>query len=564
MTRLDSSASLADIVVATGHVGYVWDLRADHIAWFGDWRLLFGPDRDLPPHNAKTLTSLIQPDDQYLVFGNSAAKFNREYRLRLSGNRIVWVHEQGITEFGENGALRQRGLLRVIDAAGRRGVASSHGVLERDPLTGKPNRAYLLAQIDRLLENAKDVRQLGAYLVVSIDKMAFLNEALGTQSADTVLCGMVERLAALLPTRALLGRVGGDMFGILLPGMTDETAPLAQRILENFRDHPLTTPSSAIHITVSIGSALLSGTGLTAAGLMIRAEHALHEARANGRNQYVEYQESEERAQQNRTELELGKRVKQALKQGTMRLAYQPVIDTQTGQVLFYEALARMFDDEGKLIPAAAFVPLIEQMGLALEFDRYILNMALREMEEHPTLQLAVNVSGLTAAGTGWPDYMQELLSQRPALARRLIIEITETAALVDVKETQRFVETLKRLGGRTALDDFGAGSTSISHLRTLALAIMKIDRELLLNLVGNEEQEHLVRMLINLARGLNIRTVAEGVETEEVAQWLRQEKADMMQGYYFGRPALGRPWLEVDSQPSNKKAPTETLKAPR
>jgi EAL domain-containing protein (putative c-di-GMP-specific phosphodiesterase class I) len=168
--------------------------------------------------------------------------------------------------------------------------------------------------------------------------------------------------------------------------------------------------------------------------------------------------------------------------------------------------------------------------------------MAVEDMEASPHLNVAINVSGLTASQGNWTMHMQKILEGRPDVARRLIIEITETAALVDINETRRFVETVRALGGRVSLDDFGAGSTSIRYLRELGLSIMKIDKDLLHDVISNREQQHLVSVLIELARGLGIQTVAEGVETIEVANWLREARVDYMQGYYFGKPALERP----------------------
>jgi EAL domain-containing protein (putative c-di-GMP-specific phosphodiesterase class I) len=147
-------------------------------------------------------------------------------------------------------------------------------------------------------------------------------------------------------------------------------------------------------------------------------------------------------------------------------------------------------------------------------------------------------------------------LGQRTHVAQRLIVEITETAAIVDVSETRRFIDSLIELGGRIALDDFGAGFTSIRHLRSLSLSIMKIDKDLLHNLTTNAEQQHVVHMLIELARGLGLKTVAEGIENEEMAAWFRREKVDMMQGYYFGKPALDRPWLAAKAEtPATRSA---------
>ena len=288
---------------------------------------------------------------------------------------------------------------------------------------------------------------------------------------------------------------------------------------------------------------------------MIFAEQALHDAHARGRNLFVEYADSPQRTQDNRLLLQLGERIKHAFKNDGFRLAYQPIIDAASGDVESYEALVRMFGDDGQPIPAALFVPAIEQLGLAFELDRRVLDMAVMELDAYPDLRLAINVSGLTASQADWPDYVKQVLTDRPDSARRLVVEITETAAIVDVGETKRFVDQLRALGGQVSLDDFGAGFTSIRHLRSLSLSIMKIDKDLLHNVMIHPEQQHLVRMLIELARGLGLKTVAEGVETEDVAAWLRKAKVDLMQGYYFGKPMLGRPWLTGQSDESLKKA---------
>jgi len=215
-----------------------------------------------------------------------------------------------------------------------------------------------------------------------------------------------------------------------------------------------------------------------------------------------------------------------------------------------------MFDDDGKMIPAAKFVPVVEQQGLATELDRHVLDLTVRELEAYPDLCLAMNISGLTAVQADWPDHVRSVLGTRRHVAERLIVEITETAAIVDVSETRRFVDCLREMGGRISLDDFGAGFTSIRHLRSLSLSIMKIDKDLLDDLLNNAEQQHIVRMLCEIARGLGLKTVAEGVETADVAQWLKGEKVDMMQGYYFGKPALERPWLTHAANGTDDKAP--------
>lgn len=543
-------SSLTELLAASGDAAYDWDLRGDQITWFGVWERLFGSE-SAPPGNSEALYKAIYSDDRHLVFGLEESSIDRQYRLRDGNGALVWVHERGSTE-SENGQIvRQRGILRIMDRASDKTMQQE--MQGRDPLTACYDRSHMLTHITKAMEASKASRRTSAYMVISIDKMSFVNEAVGMEAGDALLRGVAERLSQVMPTRALLGRVGGDMFGVLLPRpLGDEVKSVAEHILQSFRDHPVLTSVTPLHITVSIGAIRLPTIAKNSTEAMIFAEQALHDARQRGRNIFIEYLDQPERAQGNRQMLELGERIKYAFKHDGFRLAYQPVVEAATGKVVFYEALVRMFGNDGQPISAALFVPAIEQLGLAFELDRIVLDMAVKEMEAFPDLSVAINVSGLTASHADWPDHMQRVLGPRPEVARRMIVEITETAALVDVDETRRFVDSLRKLGGRVALDDFGAGSTSIRHLRSLSLSIMKIDKDLLHNVLIQPEQQHLVRMLIELARGLGLKTVAEGIETQDVADWLRQERVDLMQGYYYGRHSLDQPWLKEKASASS------------
>lgn len=531
-----------DILSASGHVGYQWDLTTDRLVWFGPWQVLFGYDLATPPGNALEFSRSVLPNDHHLIFNDTPPVFDREYRLRHENDSLVWVHEHGTTDFQHGQAVRQQGLIRLIDKANEENTFRSLSP-DRDPLTGRPNRTCMQALIDKILRHPRETRKNSAYLVVGIDKLAFVNEAMGTKAADQLICAVADRLNEICPTRAIVSRVGGDVFGILMPGMTNEMETLANRLLASFHDHALSTRETSLHLSVCIGCVPFAETEGDAADLMIHAEQALHEAHDLGRGQKVIYRDSERRAKQHRDILSICEKVKTALKNHTVHLAFQPVVDAQTHQVVFYEALARLFHQDGSLIPAGDFIPVVEQMGLAPEFDRHILDLAIKEMEAAPDLRLAVNISGLTAAQTSWPDYIRVKLADRPDVARRMIIEITETAAVLDVAKMKRLVTSLREVGSEVALDDFGAGSTSIRHLRDLDFAIMKIDRDLIINLTSSAEQQHLVRMLIAMGHGLGLRIVAEGIEDGDVAAWLQQENVDLLQGYYLGYPSLDRPW---------------------
>jgi diguanylate cyclase (GGDEF)-like protein len=531
---------LTDLLAAAGDVAYDWNLRDDTISWYGAWEKIFAGEP--PPPDSQALYHILHPDDRHIVFSGEAHTLDRHFRISPAAGNTLWVHERGKTENnGQKEPVRQCGVWRIVPQPIQ--AMPTTDAQNRDSLTGCFKRRVLQAQLTRSIENARAAKRVGAYLVVSVDKMSFVNEAAGTEAGDAVLRGVAMRLSQIIPTRGILGRVSGDVFGILLPEpLGNDLQILAERIIQDFRNSPVIAANAPLHVTVSIGGARIPTVAKTANEAMIYAEQALHMARQRGRNTFVEYVDSPERAQENRQLLELGERIKRTFKNNGFKLAYQPIVTADSGVPICYEALVRMFSDDGKPVSAALFVPLIEQLGLAIELDKMVLDMAIRDMEAAPDLSLAINISGLTASQADWPEYIRQILESRPDVARRLVVEITETAAIVDIAETRRFVETLRELGGRVSLDDFGAGSTSIRYLRELGISFMKIDKDLLKDLLINKEQQHLVSVLIELARGLGIQTVAEGVESVEVATWLRNARVDFMQGYYFGKPSLERP----------------------
>jgi EAL domain-containing protein (putative c-di-GMP-specific phosphodiesterase class I) len=257
----------------------------------------------------------------------------------------------------------------------------------------------------------------------------------------------------------------------------------------------------------------------------------------------------------------LGERVQRALKDHRLTFAYQPVVDSATGVVNYYECLLRMIGEDGNIVPASQFVPVIEQLGFIRLIDRYVVEKAVEEVSAFPGYRLGFNISGLTATDRSWLRAVTSLLKDKPSVAQDLVVEITETAALYDLDESARFVSTLRDLGCRVALDDFGAGFTSLRHLQALAVDTVKIDGSFVRNLADNHDNQIFLRHLVGLANGFNLLTVAECVETPEEAAILRREGVGFLQGYYFGRPTLEKPWLA--ESPGRTTAATTTVARP-
>ena len=253
---------------------------------------------------------------------------------------------------------------------------------------------------------------------------------------------------------------------------------------------------------------------------------------------------------QRRRSLAIAAAVEAALRQDRLLLAFQPVISAATGAVDYFDCVLRMRNDDGRLVPGGEFVETVEALGLIAAVDRYVLAKAVAELDANPEVRLGFNVSGLTAGDRPWLRSLIAALQKAPDLARRLVVEITETAALRDLDESARFVDALRHAGCRVALDDFGAGHTSLRHLQILSVDLVKIDGSFVRNLAANPQSLVFLRHLIGLTRGFGFATVAECVETAEEAALLRAEGIGYLQGYHFGLPTLERRWLADAAAP--------------
>ena len=545
------SGRLSAALEAAGDVAYTWDLDGDRLDWFGRQA----------PAEIEFITNLatgrgfvgrIHPDD--LVHRQLAlaahfdgdGPFDCEYRLRDAEGSFVWVHERG--RASRDGAAGPQVMLGVIRAIGDRKAEQTR--LERlanyDELTGHFNKSRLREAVDQIIAANQRHQSPAAFLSVGVDNMTMINEMFGHEAADTVLIDIGRRLDDCLRVSDLIGRLGGDRFGIVLSHCPpDGIAAAAEKILAAVNSAPVQTLRGPIYATVSIGSTSFPDQGLSSYDVITRAESALADAKRAGRDCHNHYRVTEEQRARQRRSLSISEQVRTALREERVVFAYQPVVSAVTGQVDHYECLLRMRMPDGRIVAAADFVPVVERLGFIRLIDRYVLERTLAELAAHPEVKLGFNISGLTAADRPWLRALISEVRNRPELASRLIIEITETAALYDIEESARFVSALRHIGCQVALDDFGAGHTSLRHLQSLAVDTVKIDGSFINNLASNLESQVFLRHLLGLAKGFGFNTVAECVTSAEDAAILRREGVGFLQGYYFGRPSLDRPWLD-------------------
>ena len=555
----EDSARLNAALMAATDVAYDWDLATDEIAWFGSVNALFLASGSAFAETGAAFNARINPEDlpqrkkALSDHYNAGAEYDCEFRVRQGNGAYCWLHDRGRAVFSADGKPeRMTGVLRLANRWKQHEAQLAH-LASYDDLTGLFNRSRTREMLVDTLRQGQRYGTIGAYLVVGIDKLSMVNEVYGYSAADAVIIAAGQRIEQLLRSSDSLGRVGGDTFGAVLTRCpVEQMSAVADKILRAFREEPVRTSFGQFHINVSVGGVAYPSGAQTGSEVMARAEVALQQAKQAGRNCFIEYTRSDDQRREQRNSVEIGDQVMAAMKADRICFAFQPIVDAGTGEVALYEALMRVVMEDGSLIPAGLFVQAIERLGLVRHIDYHTLDLAVRELEAHPKVRLALNISGLTVSDGGWLRRLISLLHDRRDLAERLMIEITETAAMQDFDESARFVRAVRELGCRVALDDFGAGYTSFRHLQALSIDLVKLDGSYVRNLGENRNSLLFVRTLLELANGVGLQTVAECIENEAEAELLKSEGVTFLQGYHFGRPTLDRAWLREGASPTS------------
>ena len=412
-----------------------------------------------------------------------------------------------------------------------------------DALTGLPNRALLVDRIDQALSHAKRSGQCTAVLFVDLDRFKQVNDTYGHAAGDTVLRRVADTLVAALRPMDTVARIGGDEFVVLAPDVDSQldAVDVSRRLINELCRRPERYEDGEA-IAASVGIAVsVNGRG-AAETLLMEADTAMYEAKSHGGGRAEVFDAALGRQVKQRS---IARRMLQsALDDRRIIVYYQPVIDLGTGGVAGFEALARIAERDGSLVAPGAFIPVAEDSGLVVPLGAQVLEAACqearrwqpRDLPQH-RLTVAVNLSSLQFRDGDLTTVVQETLSQTGLDANCLHLELTETA-VIDLHPD--FLQQLGRIGDlgvQIGLDDFGTGYASLIHLRRLPLTFVKIDQSFVQGLGTDQEDERIVSAVVDLAAHLGLRSIAEGVETNEQLSRLRELGCDQAQGYLFSRP---------------------------
>jgi len=495
----------------------------------------------LGPHAMGRLLGLIDEvspaDSSFTVEFEAAIKASRE-----------WFEISGVRTPGSNGrAERVTGVVREITQQKQAFTRLSY-LATRDELTGHLNRTRLREELSRVILRATGEGRSCAFVVAAIDDLAVINETYGFDVADEVIVATGQRLAQALRTSDVIGRTAGNKFGLVLSECGErEMAVVSERLHAAVRGEIIETRAGSVSASVSVGAVWLPRGAGTSQEAMLRAEEALEQAKGTGRNGFAVYNVSPQRESARRKLISIGDEIMEALAEHRLILAYQPIVGAVSRQAEHHECLLRLQRKDGTIAPAGEFIPAAETLGLVRLLDRRALEMAVAQLYRHEDIKLSINVSGTTAGDHSWLQSFINYVRENRAVAERMTVELTETAALQGFEENARFVTRLRDMGCRVAIDDFGAGYTSFRNLHNLCVDIVKIDGSYVKNLSQSPDNQLFVRTLVDLAKNFQLETVAEWVGSEEDAQLLAGYGVDFFQGFYFGQPDISPAWAKKD-----------------
>lgn len=547
--RLDVSR----IMDAVGETAFAWDFQRDTITWDHHAAALLHVNsvREISSGTAYQLRMAPQAASarakaMVCPLGREASRSGLPYRIQYQFHPrgraeplTLFLEEQGQWWPGDDGRpVMAQGVVREItDRAEQEQRLRFRG--QHDELTGQLNRATLVEALGLAMAKARQSQTPCSFLLTSVNGLDVVNETFGFGAGDEMLAQVAKRIKRHMRTGDQLGRTASNKFGIVLndcgPGIM---RVVADRLMAAVRGAPVATSAAKLAATISIGGVAILPEHTTPEQVMACALQALERSRRRRADTFTVYEPGPEEESARRRNTALANTLISALDEQRMVLELQPMVSARTGKAVHYECLLRMVTPEGQRVSAGEFMPIAEQLGLSRLIDLRSLELAIVLLNTYPELEVSLNVSGLTSCDNEWLVALHRLTGGNKQITQRLTIEITETAALSDLDQTMVFVDTVKDLGCKAAIDDFGVGYTNFRNLKLLNADMVKIDGVFVKNVCRDKGDQVFIKSMVELARVFGMETVAEWVGDQETADFLRDAGIDYLQGFLFSQAA--------------------------
>ncbi len=555
-----TAMDLVGILSGVEETAYTWDMVADTMDWESNVGSVLGVRGAKSIASGSSFQFLIAAEHvtrrQALFLpqsGDAAAivsampstaggfPYRVQYRFLPQGRRSsksLWLEDHGRWWADAEGRpMRARGVIRVLN---ERYIEEQRLLFrsDQDELTGQLNRIRLTEALAAVIGRAERTEQGAAFMIASINNLSIINATFGFDVGDAVIASVGQVIQSKLRGGDSIGRYSSNKFGIILnecgPGSMQVAA---ERFITAVKQAGFKQLECPISSTISIGGLLLPQHAHTVPAAITRSLEALDIARSGRRDSFVAYEPSPAKDSLRQRNIAIANDVASALDENRMRLVLQPIVCSKSRQPAFYECLLRMLKPDGTVIGAGEFIEFAEQLGMSRQIDRRTLELSVGLLKRHADVKLSLNVSSRTCADPDWLVLLHRLTGGQKQITKRLIVEITETTAISDLDQTVTFVDTLKEMGCRVAIDDFGAGYTSFRNLKHLNCDIVKLDGAFVKNVVTDASDRIFVRMMSELGTAFGMETVAEWVTDGPTADIVEQLGITYLQGYHFGMP---------------------------
>jgi diguanylate cyclase (GGDEF)-like protein len=413
---------------------------------------------------------------------------------------------------------------------------------DHDPLTGLLNRRRFRAELDQYVSFTARYGGRGAVMVIDIDGLKEVNDKLGHQAGDRLIRRVSDIMRERVRGTDLVARLSGDEFAVLMPqtdtaGALQLGEDLRAQVAEGFaEDGEVGSP------TISVGITMFGGRdGAGSEAVLLAADQAMYQAKEEGRDRIMLFPSAGEDGGVPERGQTTSARIRDALTHNRLSLATQPIRSLASGGIERYELFLRMTGDEGQLLPAASFIEVAERSGMVQELDRWVVARALEMMAERERsgdpVSLHMNISGASMTDLSVLEFIERRLDEGEADPARCTFEITQTSPVDDYEAAGAFADRLTEFGCEVAIDDYGTGFSTFAYLKKFPFDVIKIDGTFIRDMPRNDADQLTVKAIVEIARGLGKRTIAEFVEDEDTARMLREYGVDMAQGFHLGRP---------------------------
>jgi diguanylate cyclase (GGDEF)-like protein/PAS domain S-box-containing protein len=536
------------IAKATADALLDWDLKTDSVWCNENYRRLFGERKDDAPYSMESWFEQIHADDrarvqQHLLDATKSSdeRWRDEFRMMRGDGNVIHVYGRGhITRGDDKRAKRVCIVLQDITAR-KEAEERTRFLADHDELTGLPNRNLFKQALNQALKRAERSNKMLSILFFDLDRFKNINDSLGHDAGDEVLRTVAERLNSCVRKVDVVARFGGDEFAVLTEGLTaeDQAGTVARKILDAL-SKPMLIAGRQYRPAASIGISTYPTDGRDAQSLQKHADIAMYRAKEEGRSTFQFY--SEQLNTHSLQRLEFESNLNNALNNREFVLHYQPKMDVKTGAVTSMEALIRWVSPQFGFVSPGQFISVAEETGLILPLGRWVAQTACLQNSAWqkgglPSLRVAINISARQMADKGLVDFIAETVRKTGLTPASLELEITESAVMSNQDYAEKVLNQLKEMGFHLTMDDFGTGYSSLAYLKRFPFDTVKVDQSFVRGIPGNSDDSAIVEAIIAMAHSLQLKVVAEGVETQEQFDFLCKLGCDQIQGYYFSKP---------------------------